>query len=79
MLDKELREELINSGKEAIRKSLPASVETENGFTVPLAPLTSAILEIASVGLNALLDALVLKRVDVIGGADTEVIIEIHD
>ena len=79
MIDKKLRDELINSGKAAVKDALPGAITTENGFTVPLAPLTDAILDLSVVGLNALLDQLVLRRVDVIGDEDTEVVVHYSD
>ena len=79
MLDDKLKNELIEAGKKAALAALPASIDTKNGFTVPIAPIADAVLDVAVVGLEALLHELELRRVDVVGDADTEVVVKIRD
>ena len=79
MINDALKAVLIDAGKGAVKDALPASITTDNGFTIPLEPITDAILDLAVVGFEALLKELELKRVDVVGGEDTEVVVTIHD
>ena len=79
MLDDKLKEELIKHGKEAVMSALPDTIKTESGFVVPVDPLASAVLDAAVIGLEALIAALELKRVDVVGGEDTEIVLKIRD
>ena len=79
MIDDKLKAVLIEAGTAAVLQALPNSIQTENGFTVPTGPLKSAILEMAHAGFDALLKELEVQKVEVVGDANTEVVVTIRD